>query len=346
MAGFRRKADVWGRAGSGILFYCEKDGTVLLLLRSGRVMDPGIWGIPGGAVKGTEGFYDEDDAGADFSEAELYGSAVEETNEEMGFVPNGDVVGKATTEKGNFVYTTFVVRVDEATKSDVESKIKLNWENDDYEWFRIDRLPPDTHPGVVAAVSQFMKSESDKARNNAVWWHGDTSKRTSFHGQIMDRPSGDSRNALGPGIYFTTNFNQAVGYSGPGGWVYGAKINSDRFFDDNTKPTAEFLRRLINKLPKEKRNIGLSNWDENPDRALSLAAKAYAGEPTMLAAVVAVRNDFFNDSNEWTSAMVKCGYDGFIHHLGLGTTHLMVYNPDVIQITSEKSYESLTPSHG
>ena len=55
----RKHAARWGMAGAGILYVCPGDQTCMLMLRSNEVQDPGVWGIPGGAVKGTEGFHEQ-----------------------------------------------------------------------------------------------------------------------------------------------------------------------------------------------------------------------------------------------------------------------------------------------
>ena len=77
-------AERWGLAGSGVLYYCPEDNTILLLLRSNEVEDPGIWGIPGGAVKGTEGYHSEETESPEFDEETLQDSALTEVEEEIG----------------------------------------------------------------------------------------------------------------------------------------------------------------------------------------------------------------------------------------------------------------------
>jgi hypothetical protein len=305
-------------------------------------MDPNVWGIPGGALKGTEGFYDnyENDEQIQFSEAELFSSAQAETVEEIGYLPSGKVVGKTSVSKGNFTYTTFVVEVSAKEKKESEDKIKLNWENDYHQWFGIRALPPDLHPGVRMALHQFM-NENDEGDNN-LWWHGDKSRRTTFADQIMDRPNGLDKNALGPGIYFSQDKNQAVGYSGPGGWIYGTRIDSDKILTDGRKPTRRFLKNLITAAPKEDMSYGLSNWDENPARALNKAIDAYMMEVSLIEAAWSIRNDFFGDPNTWTAAMVKCGIDGFTRSHGI-VDHMVVYNPSVIKVVSEQTYEEMRP---
>ena len=44
----------WGRAGSGILFVCPEDGSILLFERSYDVLEPKTWGIVGGRIDDPE----------------------------------------------------------------------------------------------------------------------------------------------------------------------------------------------------------------------------------------------------------------------------------------------------
>jgi len=156
----KRKSSRWGLAGSGVLYYCPYDKTVLLLKRSDQVEDPGIWGIAGGAVKGTEDFYDDDIEAPDFSEEDLRSSAYTEVDEEMGHVPEYEKEeGSHTTVNNNFKYTTFLAIVNKQQKNDINEKINLNWESNDYQWYNINRLPKDIHPGVISAIQNLISSK-------------------------------------------------------------------------------------------------------------------------------------------------------------------------------------------
>jgi 8-oxo-dGTP pyrophosphatase MutT (NUDIX family) len=163
-----KNADTWGRAGSGILYYCKKDGTVLLLLRSGDVMDPYMWGIPGGAVKGTEGMYDDEDEMEEFNNDHLFSSANMEVEEEMRYLPTGNVIGQTSTSKGNFVYTTFIIDVSLQEKDKINSNIELNWESNDSKWFKIDDLPKNVHPGVKTAIQQFVSTQKKEGEDSRL----------------------------------------------------------------------------------------------------------------------------------------------------------------------------------
>lgn len=128
--------------GSVVLFYCPEDSTVLLLKRSSKVNDGDTWGLPGGHVQ-------KDEIPAQAAMRELY--------EEMGFVPElTEIISSGYTEmndKGKCVI--FVAAIKKETKEDWEQKIKLNWEHDDYKWFKTSSIPEKLHP-----VAEFILSNS------------------------------------------------------------------------------------------------------------------------------------------------------------------------------------------
>lgn len=118
-------------ASAGLLFQRCDDGRFLLALRSQDVMDPGLWGIPGGYAEQGESALD---------------TAIIEASEELGPVPiQFDIVGEYLAKDS--AYTTFhaVIGGDDANNWIPT----LNWENDDWGWFSAATLPEDTHPGVL-----------------------------------------------------------------------------------------------------------------------------------------------------------------------------------------------------
>jgi len=128
----------WGSAGSGLLF--TTGSRVLLLLRSPYVADPGCWGIPGGAIPVSKG---------DGRRLDAFASAVKEAEEELGVepLPPYRVAGSVVYRDGGFVYTTFVLAVEDAVMDSMEPV--LNWESDDWRWFTERELRSvRVHPGV------------------------------------------------------------------------------------------------------------------------------------------------------------------------------------------------------
>lgn len=129
-------------SGAGILFTCEEDGTVLLILRSSKVKHPNVWGVPGGGVR-REG---EDN----IHETDLEG-AKREVVEELGSLPSSmEYVTTAVQEEKDFTYTTYVYNLTLKEKLNWTKNIKLNWENSQAKWFKKDQIPSNLHYGIPA----------------------------------------------------------------------------------------------------------------------------------------------------------------------------------------------------
>lgn len=125
----------WGNAGSGILFTTGEK--ILLLKRSPYVLEPGTWGIPGGAIPESHGQL-----------MDARKSAEKETREELGSVPGYRIVDKFVLTSGSFTFTTYIARVKQ------EFKPRLNWENDRAEWVtEADAARKNLHPGVKALLN-------------------------------------------------------------------------------------------------------------------------------------------------------------------------------------------------
>jgi 8-oxo-dGTP pyrophosphatase MutT (NUDIX family) len=138
----------WGRRAAGILFTDRR--RVLLLLRSDRVLDPGVWGIPGGAVSVSD---------------DLQRGALREVREEIGGIPANaypyDRVVLHAQDGTAFTFTTFVWGV---PRDDAEAfEPVLNWESDDWGWFsQEDLLDLELHPGVRYALLERYDSLFDE----------------------------------------------------------------------------------------------------------------------------------------------------------------------------------------
>jgi 8-oxo-dGTP pyrophosphatase MutT (NUDIX family) len=124
----------WGSRAAGILFR-RKDGRFLLVLRSAEVLDPGVWGIPGGRVEPGE---------------DVKKGARLETEEELGKLPPFKIAEKDVYRSGDFEFTTFL---GEMKEGDAARWVpELNWEHDEWGWFPADRLPEPIHPNVAKVI--------------------------------------------------------------------------------------------------------------------------------------------------------------------------------------------------
>jgi 8-oxo-dGTP pyrophosphatase MutT (NUDIX family) len=119
---------------AGILFV-RSDGAILLARRSPVVTEPGTWGIPGGRLKPGE---------------DVAAGAMREFMEEMGSMPPTRLLAAYDLNIPSGVYTTLVVTGDTRGWAP-----RLNWEHDQWGWFRASALPRPLHPGVVRVLDAY-----------------------------------------------------------------------------------------------------------------------------------------------------------------------------------------------
>ena len=125
------------KIGAGFLFCCE--GEILLLKRSPKSGNPNTLGLPGG----NRDIDDPDD--------DILSTAVRESKEEMGSLPEHKVVGRVLTKRGKRLqkhYTVFLAQIARRTK---ESWIpQLNEEHLMYVWMPFEEAVKrnDLHPVV------------------------------------------------------------------------------------------------------------------------------------------------------------------------------------------------------
>lgn len=120
--------------GAGILFICTDNKTALLLQRSSKVSEPGVWGLPGGAAE----------AGEEPSEA-----AIREAKEELGTLPHGaKLIDTLVNKDENGEYHIFIMDISKEEKDSWTPTITLNYESSQFAWFRIGELPENLHSGI------------------------------------------------------------------------------------------------------------------------------------------------------------------------------------------------------
>jgi len=164
-----------------------------------------------------------------------------------------------------------------------------------------------------------------------IWYHGDL-EDADFSTRSMDTEDYTrSPNALGPGIYWTRDRDQARGYAGKKGYVFSATMDLTprKTMSKDDTVTSEIVERFISLAPRGSRRTGLENWDNNIDQAVSTYVES--GED-LLDALVGVYHDFYGmDSRAFGRSMVRIGYDAYIHHLP-NVDHLVVWNPKIIKV--------------
>jgi 8-oxo-dGTP pyrophosphatase MutT (NUDIX family) len=117
----------FGNKGAGVLVYCQNTNRFLLGLRSKFVNEPGTWGTFGGKI--------DNDANA--KEA-----ALRELKEETNYRGPINLIHFDTFQSGSFQFFNFLGVVDE------EFQPRLDWENEDAQWFSPDGFPRNLHFGL------------------------------------------------------------------------------------------------------------------------------------------------------------------------------------------------------
>ena len=117
------------KSSCGALIYCSKTHRYLFLLREGGKY-PNTWGIVGGKIESGETVLDglqremREELGGEINHAKI--------------VP----IEQYTSNKNNFIYHTFLIKVEEEFVPD------LNHEHKGYCWVKLDDYPKPLHPGV------------------------------------------------------------------------------------------------------------------------------------------------------------------------------------------------------
>lgn len=176
---------------------------------------------------------------------------------------------------------------------------------------------------------------------HGIWYHGDLNRRLSFADQKMQSVN---FNAVGPGIYFTSDKDQAIGYAGPNGYLYACDITGN-FVTDNKKATLKEIRSFLALLSEEQREILLSNYDENPVKAQRELERMNVNTNFVECfADLGVVTDYRSLGVVWASLMVKLGYSGVLHKPNAKyspTLHLVVWDSSVITVLQEDEVTNL-----
>jgi len=126
----------WGKKGAGYIF---TDGTTILLLkRNEEGKNKGQWGIPGGKHENSEAFID---------------TARRETKEEIGRMPECDMITYFDTQDGRHVFRNHLCRVKE------QFSCKLDHEHTDYKWVPFSEIKGmDLHPRLREIMDKVISA--------------------------------------------------------------------------------------------------------------------------------------------------------------------------------------------
>jgi len=214
--------------------------------------------------------------------------------------------------------------------------------------------------GIKAVVDPAYKAEfegqlTEDKKEIKTWYHGDSNKRDNFCNQKMDRDAFiRDTNANGPGIYFTDNYSEAIGYASPKGYVYTVQIDTSKGKVINEKDKSSNNKELLFKLLKKAQEYdsegvwyALTDYGyeiEEPsfvkDSHLKMVINNYNNFSLIDACIMVYREFFRRNAEEWAKAMAEIGIIGYLHSQK-ESVHFIIYDCEVIKIIEEKSFETL-----
>lgn len=177
-----------------------------------------------------------------------------------------------------------------------------------------------------------------------VWYHGGPKIRP---GSVMswDRDRGKSDlNAEGPGMYFTSSYDEANGYAHnhPRGMVYRGKLGPGFKLLPKKGPSIATLRALYQLASKDSKYTFLSNWnveldDHTTEREIIGALTPYTREKSLHDAITTLYHDLYQyDANEYVTSLSTLGFDGVALDKGVidghRRLHLVVWNPGAMRL--------------
>jgi len=162
-------------------------------------------------------------------------------------------------------------------------------------------------------------------------YHGTEDKIESFTDEFVGTE--EATDQEGPGIYFTTDRDDAQGY---GKMLYTVILRPNKLIDETSSENInpEELGKIIKTLPEWE--MQAQNWAEDPESGLHMAIDDFIRyNDTEKDVFQQVWIDFFRyNPILFVKGMVTLGYDGQIIEKENGRRHVIVYNPDIIEVTN------------
>lgn len=176
---------------------------------------------------------------------------------------------------------------------------------------------------------------SEGVNNSTTLYHGSDHEITSFTTEFVGAEKAIDQE--GPGIYLTTDFEDATKY---GKYVYKLKLAPGKFISDKT-PASKANKNILARLIKFKEDwqMNAQDWDENPNRGLMVAIESAIDYNDSLKDVfLQIWHDFFRyRPKDYVNAMVKLGFGGLLINNAYGQgdfegKHIILYDVSLISI--------------
>jgi hypothetical protein len=161
---------------------------------------------------------------------------------------------------------------------------------------------------------------------------------------------GVGKDQEGVGFYFTTNKREARGYAFPNGIIITAKF-SGNLIDKDTQVDVEKAEQLI-EMSSSLDDI-LPDWGYDPpyvsrEQALSELKSSVINEDDAKDTFLQIWYDLYyrrGSNEEFVDNMVKLGYDGLLIERAEGVKHIVVYDPDALNILDVEKYKEVKESY-
>lgn len=179
---------------------------------------------------------------------------------------------------------------------------------------------------------EFLLEAESKAIPD-IWYHGTKTDFPKFDMKYIITEESIAQE--GPGFYLTSDKNDAEKYALPNGFiktVHLEKGSKASLRNEKTPFREVFMASLVNNMPN-KEDV-LSNWDENPDKALRDLKKSIMDtSDTLHEMILNVWSDcYMGNEIELVNRLKRGGIYGFVLNKQNGVKHLIAYNPDILKI--------------
>ncbi len=165
-----------------------------------------------------------------------------------------------------------------------------------------------------------------------IWYHGSPHKISSWSTEFVGQ--GDDQE--GPGIYFTSSYEDAEGYSrkdSEDGFIYEVKLNFNKVLSPSSKPIIFELQKLIEWADDWEQTLQNIIGEETTKENWKEYKKMLLEEESMFTACQDVWYNFYKyDPQGYCSSMRALDYDGIILKKEfMGVYHAIVWNPNIIK---------------
>jgi hypothetical protein len=180
----------------------------------------------------------------------------------------------------------------------------------------------------------YMNMQEEKLPSE--WYHGSPNPIQKFSDDFV----GQEVDQEGPGIYFTSNEEDAYGYARKSengtGVVYVVGLEFKKLVPLKGRANKKEIMQLIEWSPNLE--TLLTNYDDNPKKAKSIAFSNCMNQDNPHQSFQQVWYDFYrHDPVDFVRSMVTLGYDGVVvPRQFMNTKHAVVYNPKIIRLIDQR----------